>query len=179
VKRVPGISMVDWNVDFVAELHGVLVRKIREILISDEMYPYMSESCAERLHDIRVIARRSGLLDNLVVKMSELVYAVFPWVGTCQLYTLHYALLQRGIKSRIPWRTSVYLEAHFKGSEGELEGIIRDIVSSDLNLFTLPLPENIQIAYKYNEYVPQPLLRKQFIKDFLDFEGLRESMLSS
>jgi ATP-dependent Lhr-like helicase len=36
VKRVPGISVVDWNVDFNAELHTVLVRKMRSILKRDE-----------------------------------------------------------------------------------------------------------------------------------------------
>jgi ATP-dependent Lhr-like helicase len=174
VKRVPGISMVDWDVDFEAELHTVLVQKIRETMTSNENYLYMSDSCVERLHDIRAIARKSGLLDNLVTKMSDLVYAVFPWVGTCQLYTLHYALRQRGIKSHVPWRTAVYLVVHFKGDEGELEGIIKDILMSDIDLYKLPLPDNIQIAYKYNEFLPASLLRKQFIEDFLDFEGLKK-----
>jgi ATP-dependent Lhr-like helicase len=89
---------------------------------------------------------------------------------------LHYALLKHGVKSRILWRTCVYLEVHFNGSEGELEQIIHDIVNADLDLHSLPLPENVQIAYKYNEFIPQELLRKQFVEDFLDFEGLRKWM---
>ena len=32
VKRVPGISVVDWDVDFTAELHTILVRKVRSVL---------------------------------------------------------------------------------------------------------------------------------------------------
>jgi ATP-dependent Lhr-like helicase len=87
---------------------------------------------------------------------------------------LHYALLKHGVKSKILWRTCVYLEVHFNGSACELEKIIWDIVVSDLDSHTLPLPENIQIQYKYNEFIPQPLLRKQFVEDFLDFEGLKK-----
>jgi ATP-dependent Lhr-like helicase len=34
VKPVPGISTVDWDVDFKAALHTVLVRKMRSILDS-------------------------------------------------------------------------------------------------------------------------------------------------
>ena len=32
VKLVPGVSTVDWDVDFQAELHTVLVRKMKQIL---------------------------------------------------------------------------------------------------------------------------------------------------
>jgi len=33
----------------------------------------------------------------------------------------------------------------------------------------------VQIEGKYNEFVPLDLLKKQFVEDYLDFEGLRES----
>ncbi|MDR1588871.1 MAG: DEAD/DEAH box helicase [Oscillospiraceae bacterium] len=177
VKRVPGVSVVDWDVDFEYELHTVLVRKLRSVLLGDEGYPYLSDSCAERLAEIRFLTRNSGILDNMVTPLSERKYAVFPWVGTRQLYTLHYALLGRGIKSSVPWRACVYLEVYFGGAPEELEDIIYDILRSDLDLLSLPLPDDIQIAGKYNGFIPRSLLRKQFAEDFLDFEGLKKALL--
>jgi ATP-dependent Lhr-like helicase len=179
---------VDWAVDFEAELHPVLVKKMREIMLSNEAYRYLSESALNRLHEIRFIARNSGIRTNLVTSMStglpdsmktpqkkiQSLYAVFPWVGTRQLFVLHYALLKHGVKSTIRYRTCVYLEVRFNGTSDELDKIIRDIIASDLDKHALPLPENIQIQYKYNEFIPQPLLRKQFVEDFLDFEGLKK-----
>lgn len=176
VKRVPGISLVDWDVDFEVDLHTVLVRKIRSILKTDVFYPYLSERCQERLVEIQYIARNSGILDNLVTPLSDKKYAIFPWVGTRQLRTLHYALLNRQIKSRHPWPSCLYLEVIFSGSAAELEGIIKDILSSDLDLYELPLPDKIQIQGKYNEFIPYALLRKQFIEDYLDFEGLKNDI---
>lgn len=173
VKRVPGISVVDWNVDFEAELHTVLVRKIRSVLKNDASYPYLSERCRERLTEIQYIARNSGILDHLITPLSGKKYAVFPWIGTRQLITLHYALLGRGIKNRLPFSRSVYLEVIFGGSKEELENIILDLLSSALDLYALPLPEKVQINGKYNEFIPLHLLRKQFIEDYLDFEGLK------
>jgi len=174
VKRVPGISVVDWNVDFTAELHTVLVRKMRSILKGDDSYPYLSIRCQERLAEIRYIARNSGILDNLVTPLSGRKFAVFPWVGTRQIITLNYALRHRKVKSKLPWITCVYLEVLFDGTKEDLEGIIRDILRSDLDLYSLPLPEKVQIDGKYNEFVPLELLRKQFIEDYLDFEGLKD-----
>ncbi len=173
VKKVPGISVVDWDVDFKAELHTVLVKKIRSILKSEDTYPYLSDSCKERLNEIRYLATNSGILEQLVTPLSEHKFAVFPWIGTRQLFTLHYSLLSRGIKSKMPWDTSVFLEVYFTGSAAQLEDVIYSIIKSDIDLYGLPLPDDIQILNKYNEYIPIQLLRKQFIEDFLDFDGLR------
>ncbi|HWR18951.1 MAG TPA: DEAD/DEAH box helicase [Clostridia bacterium] len=175
VKSVPGISVVDWDVDFSVELHTVLVKKIRNVLKADEVYPYLSERCQERLAEIRYIARNSGILDELATPLTDKKCAIFPWVGTRQLITLHYALLQRKIKSKFLWSTCVYLEVMFNGTKEDLEAIIEDILHSGLDLYTLPLPEKVQIEGKFNEFIPLELLRKQFIEDYLDFEGLKSA----
>ena len=177
VKQVPGISVVDWNVDFEVELHTVLVQKIRAILKGQDAYPYLSLRCRERLAEIQYIARNSGILDNLVTPLSGKKFAVFPWAGTRQLMTLNYALRHRQIKSKMPWITSVYLEIVFDGTKEELENVIGDILRSDLDLYDLPLPADVQVFGKYNEFIPQDLLRKQFIEDYLDFEGLRGAIM--
>jgi ATP-dependent Lhr-like helicase len=176
VKQVPGISVVDWNVDFSAELHTILVRKVRSVLQEANAYMYLSSRCQTRLAEIQYIARNSGILDNLVTPLSDRKYAIFPWVGTRQLVTLNYALRHRKIKSKLPWITCLYLEVIFDGTKEELEEIIRDILNKDLDLYELPLPEKVQIDGKYNEFVPQSLLRKQFIEDYLDFRGLKDAI---
>ena len=179
VKLVPGISTVDWNVDFTADLHTVLVRKMREILLVGDYYPYLSDSCKERLSEIRALARNSGILHELVTQLSEIKYAVFPWIGTRQLFTLHFLLTKRGIKSKILWRTCVYLEVTFGRNENGkeyLENAIRYILEEETDLSDLPLPDKVQIDHKYNEFIPQELLRKQFIHDFLDLEGLKKDL---
>ena len=177
VKRVPGISLVDWDQTAFIEFHTVLVRKMRSVLQEDGSYPYLSIRCQERLAEIQYIARNSGILDNLVTPLSDRKYAIFPWVGTRQLMTLNYALRHRGVKSKLPFITSIHLEVLYDGTVEDLERIIRDILQSDLDLYDLPLPDKVQIEGKYNEFIPLDLLRKQFIEDYLDFDGLKEAMI--
>ncbi|MCL1975624.1 MAG: DEAD/DEAH box helicase [Firmicutes bacterium] len=174
VKKTPGISVVDWDVDFEVELHTILVQKIRSILQKTEKYPYLSGRCQERLQQMRYIAVNSCFLSNLVTPLSDSKYAVFPWVGTRQLLTLHYALLQRGIKNKLTWITCVFLTVKFAGTTKQLEQIILEILNSNPDLDSLPLPEKVQVKGKYNEFIPLDLLRKQFVEDYLDFEGLKE-----
>jgi ATP-dependent Lhr-like helicase len=177
VKRVPGISLVDWDIDFDVELHTGLVRKVRSVLLSDDDYPYLSQRCRDRLAEIRYITRNSGILENLVTPLSDKKHAVFPWVGTRQLFTLNYALRKRKIKSKLLWITCLYLEVIYDGTSEELEAVIRDILHSSPNLYDFPLPDKVQVRGKYNEFIPLHLLRKQFIEDFLDFEGLWETVV--
>jgi ATP-dependent Lhr-like helicase len=151
---------------------------MRSILQGEDVYPYLSDSCKERLNEIRYLARNSRILEQLVTPLSERKYAIFPWVGTRQLLTLYFALLGRGIKSKMPWGTCIYLEVYYNGSAAELEEVIHEIVESDLDVNSLPLPDKIQILNKYNEYIPLKLLRKQYIEDFLDFEGLKAAFHS-
>jgi len=177
VKHVPGISMVDWDQDTSMELHTVLVQRMKGILLADDAYPYLSDRCAPRLEEIRYIARNSGILENLVTSISDKKYAIFPWVGTRQLFTLHYALLDRGIKSKLPWITCIYLEVIYSGTAESLSELIYDILHSDLDLYDLPLPDRVQVLGKYNEFIPEHLLKKQFVEDYLDFEGLKKALL--
>jgi len=182
VKKVPGISEVDWEAEFRGELHMTLVRKMRAILRNDEIMPYLSESCKDRLNEIRYLTRGTGLLERLVTPLSNRTYAIFPWIGTRQLFTLHYAIMDQGIKSKLLYDTSIYLEVSFSGTADELEVIIENILSQNLNFYSMSEPDNKEVQtryskyYKYSEFIPPQLLRKQFIEDFLDFDGLKEQM---
>jgi len=177
VKHVPGISLVDWDQDTSVELHTVLIQRMKDVLLTDEAYPYLSDRCAPRLEEIRYIARNSGILNNLVTPISDKKFAIFPWVGTRQLFTLHYSLLYKGIKSKLPWITCVYLEVVYNGTAEALYELIMDILHSDLDLYDLPLPDKVQVLGKYNDFIPEDLLRKQFIEDYLDFEGLKKALI--
>jgi len=172
VKRVPGISLVDWDVEAHIDIHTVLVQKMKSILECSDNYPYLSERCKQRLEEIRQLADGTGILRNLITPLSNMKMAIFPWVGTRQIRTLHYALAHRKIKSKLPWITCPFLEVQFDQDVLTLESIIYDILHSDLDMYSLPLPDNAQILGKYNDFIPKHLLRKQFIEDYLDFEGL-------
>ncbi|MCL2841285.1 MAG: DEAD/DEAH box helicase [Defluviitaleaceae bacterium] len=176
VKHVPGISVVDWDVKFEMDAHTGLMKKLQNVLDSDDIYAYMSDRCRERLAEIRYIAKNSGILSNWVTQIAAKKFVIFPWVGTRQLFTLHYSLLKRGVKSKLPWITAPYLEVQYDGEVHAIEAIISSILQSDIDMYDLPLPEKVQMSGKYNEFIPLDLLKKQFVEDYLDFEGLKKAM---
>ena len=60
-----------------------------------------------------------------------------------------------------------------------METLIREILQWNVDPADFPLPAKVQIENKYNEFIPQSLLRKQFVEDFLDFEGLKADLEKS
>lgn len=126
------------------------------------------------------MAQNSGLLTQTVIQLSENKFAVFPWVGTRQLYTLHFCCCSAGSRAgccggpACTWRLRCGPE--FPRVGAYIETVIREILASRPDLFSLPLPDKVQIGHKYNEFVPPELLKKEFVLDFLDFDGLRAGL---
>lgn len=176
VKPIGGVSKVGWIAPSELDLHTNLSQKILHILLSDETYAYLSADCKERLIQIRSIARGAKITTDLVTTLSPKKQAIFPWIGTKQLTTLAFALANRGIHALIQpgGLTPIYLETSFHGSAKELKDIVLKICASGIDKNALNLPDKVQIPYKYNNFIPPALLKKQFIADYLDTTGLTD-----
>lgn len=180
VKPVHGISKISWISPAESDLHTKLLRKMRDILISNESYTYLSDDCETRLIQIRNIVRQAGITINLTTSLSNKKCAIFPWLGTRQLSALFFALDQKGIKCSVHpgGFTPVYLEADFDGDSNLLKQYIYGICDAEIEKYSFPLPEKAQIPYKYNGFIPQNLLTKQFVEDYIDTVGMKTDLKS-
>jgi ATP-dependent Lhr-like helicase len=174
VKHITGVSKIAWISPVESDLHTHLIQKIREVLVQGADYAYLSAECKERLAQIRNMAHMTGITTSLVTALSRKKHAIFPWVGTRQLATLVFALDRKGINCQIQPSgfTPIYLEADFEGTADSLRGIVFEVCKSEIDKHKFTLPDKIQIPYKYNNFIPQELLVKQFVEDYLDTKGL-------
>lgn len=173
VKPVKGISKISWIGTSGSELHTRIIKKMREVLITDENYAYLSENCIEKLNSMRKFSRQSRLVDELVAPLSKSRYAIFPWVGTRQKCALYFALLNKGFNVQ---DRDYYLIVETKEEKDVLEKKIYEIVENPPDKHIFHLPENIQIPFKYNNFIPLELLRKQFVEDFIDLDGMKKDI---
>ena len=176
VKKVPGISVVDWDVDINYELHTRLVLKMKEVLESTYDYPYLSEFAQARLSELREIAHYSNFLNEFCLEVSPYKFVLFPWFGTKELFSLMYLLKTVNISSSLKEITSVYLEVNFKGTKYDLINVLRDLIKKTPNFDMIKYPKRFEIIQKYSEHIPSVLLNKQFIHDALDFTSLYEKL---
>jgi len=160
------------------ELHTKLLRKMKDILLGDQAYAYMSKSCVEKLTRMQHFARYSGFAKSPVTPLSEKEYAIFPWLGTKQLCALHLALEKHGVQNKVcpGGRMPLYLMASYDGNADHLEKLLEKICTSPINKYDFDLPENMQVPYKYNRFMPKELLKKQFLEDYLDVESIKRNL---
>lgn len=176
VKKIEGVSKIGWTGLGFLDLHPKLMKKIHEVLISTQEYAYLDDDCKQRLTQIRDTARNGEIGSSLVTKLGNQSKAILPWLGTRQLTALSFALAEKGISSSLQPEPSlpVYLEVKTSRSSEELEQLIRELCSAPIDKNDFVLPNKIQLPDKYQSFIPQELLAKQFLEDYLDVEGLKE-----
>ncbi|MDR1569881.1 MAG: DEAD/DEAH box helicase [Oscillospiraceae bacterium] len=169
VIKADGGGSAQWNNQARINTHDRIMAEMRETLRGESLYMYLDDSSRARLIEMRDDARELGLLESNLIMFSSGQYALFPWVGTKKLYTIALALQLFGVETSVMpgGFEPVYLEIRTRKSATELAALVRAIQSRPIDLNALALTEEHQVPMKYNEYIPQELLWKQYCADAL------------
>lgn len=177
VKEIKGISTNNWTSEGKHTIDTKIIKKIKEILISDTAYKYLGASAVKRLAEIRGIAGAANIARELTVKISDTVFGVFPFLGTKELVTLSYALDYFGYKNQIYFDKAMPLCIFIKDrSKSEIEEVLLKIKTEPLDPYQFKLADGAQINGKFNRFIPKELLKKQYVEDFLDVDGLKKEL---
>lgn len=191
VKKIEGISANMWTDVGNEYVHTKVMKKMLEVLRSDEDYAFLDESAKKRLTDIRHLCRNSsaGAVDapnaigggtlsegeRIVLPIGETAYAVFPFLGTRGAMALVYALRERGFGAEV-WLQRyipVCIEVRTDKGRGGLIRALDEIKRHGADKYSFHIPENCEITGKFNDYIPRALLTKQYVEDYLDAEDLK------
>ena len=117
-----------------------------------------------------------------LIHLGGHMWALFPWLGSYAFLALERFLKIRcgkrlGIKGVNPSRP-YYLQFTMQASEEEFYRITREEAAKEFDPLELVYPKEVPVFEKYDEYVPQELVRKGFALGVLDIEGMRKRVLS-
>ena len=171
VKKVDGKMEISWPGDF-GEIHTKILRRMKQILEEDTIYPYLKENAVKRLIQARKTARNTGMLKHSLVHLGGYSWCLFPWLGTRSFRTLRKYIKKNAAAngiSGIEFEGCYYISFKMeKTSDIDfiarlLDGVERDGINCDA------LVENgeIPVFEKYDNYVPHDLLRKAYAADKL------------
>ena len=178
VKKVGGISKIGWNDEGDFYTHTKILKKIKEILSSTEEYRYLDKNSLQRLKEIREIAKKADLTEKRVIQLAKNVYLIFPWLGTKQMLALSFCLDEEGLKNQIYYRTGMPLFIQIKTDleQSKIEEILEEILRKPIDKTKFEIPDMLQKSGKYNFMIPKELLKKQFIEDCVDVEGMKKEL---
>ena len=167
--------------DCAGDIHTHILERMFSVLAEDKTYPYLMPHAVTRLAEAREAFRKSGMAGNPLVNLGGQMWALFPWLGSYAFIALERFLKIRcgsrlGIKGLSPSRP-YYMQFTMKVGEAEFYQILADEASKPFDPQELLYPEENPVFEKYDEYVPESLVRKGFALGVLDVEGMRRRVL--
>lgn len=167
--------------DCAGDIHTHILERMFSVLAEDKTYPYLMPHAVTRLAEARETFHKSGMAERPLVNLGGQMWALFPWLGSYAFIALERFLKIRcgsrlGIKGLSPSRP-YYMQFTMKVSEEEFYQILADEASKPFDPQELLYPEENPVFEKYDEYVPESLVRKGFALGVLDVEGMRRRVL--
>ena len=160
------------------DLHTKILQRMRRVLEEDTRYPYLMKNAVARLEQARFTASHSGAADAKLLHLGGQMWCLLPWVGT---YT--FLAMERFLKLRCGQRLGIrnfdsarpyYMQFTMKVSREEFFRILAEEIEKPLDPMELLYPGELPLFDKYDEYLPEDLVRKGFAFGVLDTKELQQ-----
>ena len=167
--------------DVAGDIHTHILERMYRVLCEDKQYPYLMPHAVCRLADARETFRKSLMAEKPLVHLGGKMWALFPWVGSYAFLALERFLKLRcgkrlglkGLQSSRPY----YMQFTMQASEEEFYEIVREEAEADFDALELVYEKEVPVFEKYDEYVPDELVRKGFAYGVLDLGGMKTRVL--
>ena len=155
------------------QVDGAVASRMREILQSDEDFPWLDSSARMRLKESREAFRTEGYDGAMEVSGG---YVLFPWMGTRDfegLLRLLNAMEEvEVLMSASPVWIRVSTALEWRAVEQRLKALARREEPEELVLM-----EDVESMGKYERYVPEGLRAREFAASRLGFDFLSDKRL--
>ncbi|MBQ7714717.1 MAG: DEAD/DEAH box helicase [Clostridia bacterium] len=164
--------------DCPGDIHTKILARMKEVLREDISYPYLMKNAKARLEKARAVSRNSGILNEDLVFLGGDMWCLFPWLGTYSFLALERFLKIKcgerlGIRGLEPSRP-YFIQFRMKATKEEFMQVIAEEASKDFDPLDLVYPNEVPVFEKYDEFVPDELIRRGFANGVLDAEGMKK-----
>lgn len=167
--------------DVPGDIDPVILRRMRDVLREKTVYPYLGNNAIARLEQVRRVAWAAQLDRRELVRMGGNMWCLFPWTGT-----YGFLALERLLKIKCAGRLGLahfqsvrpyYMTFQMRVSPQEFAQITREEAFKDFDPLDLVYPNEVPDFDKYDSYLPDSLVRKEFARAVLDRKAMREAVV--
>ena len=186
-RRTVYCTLVKGNIpayfgDVPGDIHTRILERMYGVLAEDKTYPYLMSHALCRLADARDTFRQSLMSQRPLVHLGGKMYALFPWLGSYAFLALERFLKLRcgkrlglkGLNSSRPY----WIQFSLHVSEAEFYSIVCEEAENEFDPLELVYPNEVPVFEKYDEYVPEELVRRGFAYGVLDIKGMKQRVMS-
>ena len=164
------------------DLHTKILTRMRRVLQEDRQYPYLMKNAVARLEQARFTAAHSGAAEKPLINLGGNMWCLLPWVGTYTFLTMERFLKikcadrlgLRNLDSARPF----FIQFTMKADESAFFRVLAEEIRKPIDPMELVYPKELPLFDKYDEYLPEELVKKGFALVVMDVDGLREKVLS-
>lgn len=162
------------------DINTKILERMQKVLCEEKSYPYLMKNAVTRLATARTSARNSDLVHKPLVCLGGNMYCLFPWLGTYAFLALERFLKihcgkRLGLKGLDPSRP-YFIQFVMTVSEREFWKILREDLAQPIDPMSLVYPREVPIFDKYDEYLPEELVKKGFACGVLGIDEMKEKM---
>ena len=185
VRPVPENLRYWWPGDR-ALTHDRILQRMKQALLEEAEYPYLGPSAQKRLHEGREAALVLGFDRYNAINLENGLVGIFPWMGHRNFRTLkniisHYMKTGGAAKQLGGWGTFYMTMKGGAGGAAETLADLKTVLSGEVNPYEFFYEEKIRAEKKnyeykvpkYDRYVPNVLLKKQLIEDYVDIPEIK------
>ena len=163
------------------DLHTKILHRMRQVLLEAKQYPYLMKNAVARLDQARYTASRSGVGRAPLIQLGGNMWCLLPWIGTYP-----FLAMERFLKIRCSQRLGLknfdsarpyYMQFTMKVDANDFFRIVQEEATLPLDPMELVYSKELPLFDKYDEYLPEELVRKGFAFGVLDVETMRETIL--
>lgn len=182
-RHIVYVTLVKGNIpayfgDVPGDIHTRILERMHYVLREDKQYPYLKPHAVNRLAEARHSFQASGMGNHHLIHLGGKMWALFPWLGTYAFLALERFLKLvcaprlglKGFTSARPY----YMQFTMQVSEDEFYNIVSEESRRPHSPMELLYPAENPVFEKYDEYLPEELVRKGFALGVLDFDGMKE-----
>ena len=164
------------------DIHTRILERMREVLRENCSYPYLMKNAVARLDEARRTARHSGMTEEPLICLGGDMWCLFPWLGTYA-----FLALERFIKikcgpalglSALDSSRPYFLIFRMKASKEEFFRLLGEMEKQPLDPMELIYKGEVPLFEKYDEVLPQQLVRKGFAYGILGIDEMRARIRS-
>lgn len=159
------------------EIHTRILERMRGVLQESCSYPYLMKNAVVRLSEARRAADRSGMTRNVLISLGGDRWCLFPWLGTYAFLALERFLKRKcasalglgSLDSSRPY----FLVFRMQASAEEFFRVLEEMEQRPLDPMELLFDGEVPLFEKYDEFVPEELVRKGFAYGVLGVDEMK------
>ncbi len=164
------------------DINTKILERMKEVLREDTVYPYLMKNAAARLAEARQTAYHSGMTKEPLICLGGDMWCLFPWLGTYA-----FLALERFIKikcapllglSAMDSSRPYFIQFKMKAGRDDFFRILADMERQPLDPMELIYKNEVPLFDKYDEFLPEELVKKGFAYGILGIDEMKARIRS-